>query len=58
MMVQMLEENADKVRRSPYISRELWLKCKGIAISQGKMIGQWIAEAMEEKYRKEIKNEK
>lgn len=49
-----LETNADKLRRSPFISRELWLKCKGLATSQGKMIGQWVAEAMQFKYDKEI----
>lgn len=52
----MLETNADKMRRSPFISKELWQKCKGLAILQNKTIGQWIAEAMKEKYNAEIKN--
>ena len=52
----MLEANADKMRRSPFISKELWQKCKGLAILQNKTIGQWIAEAMKEKYNIEIKN--
>ena len=52
----MLETNADKMRRSPFISKELWQKCKGMAMLQNKTIGQWIAEAMREKYGKEVQN--
>ena len=51
----MLESNADKIRRSPFIDRELWQRCKGLAMLQNKTIGQWIAEAMREKYNVEIK---
>jgi len=51
----MLETNADKIRRSPFIDRELWQRCKGLAMLQNKTIGQWIAEAMREKYNVEIK---
>ncbi len=51
----MLEENADKIRRSPFITRELWANCKGLATIKGQTIGKWIADAMAEKYIRELK---
>jgi hypothetical protein len=50
----MLETNADKLRRSPYIGSELWKNCKAMAIMKGQTIGQWVADAMQEKYKKEL----
>jgi len=54
----VLETNADKIRRSPFIDRELWQRCKGLAMLQNKTIGQWIAEAMRDKYNSEIQHVK
>jgi hypothetical protein len=49
-----LETNADKLRRSTFITPELWAKCKAMATMKGQKIGQWIAGAMQEKLNKEL----
>jgi hypothetical protein len=54
----MLEQNADKLRRSPFITKELWANCKGLATIKGQTIGKWVADAMAEKYVREIKQVK
>jgi len=51
-----IESNAEKLKRSPYITKSLWSQCKGLATMKGKTIGEWVAEAMVEKYRREYKD--
>lgn len=53
----MLEENADKLRRSPFITKGLWAQCKARATIKGQTIGQWVADAMAEKYVRELTSE-
>jgi len=52
-----LEQNANILRKSSFITRELWNRCKGLATMQGKSIGEWCAVAMQEKYDREIKRQ-
>jgi hypothetical protein len=53
----MEQMDAENLRRSGFIPKELWKKCRGLALIKNKYIGEWVAEAMQEKYNREIMQE-
>jgi hypothetical protein len=49
-----LEQNVDVTKKDKYITSEIWQKAKGMAALRGLKVGQWLAEAILEKYDREL----
>jgi hypothetical protein len=45
------------IQKDEYITADIWEKAKSMATLQKKKIGQWIAEAIMEKFSREINME-